>query len=82
MTENKIRSFLDNLKKTAETQKNYGLYREASLPVMDAAVCPHCGAGRAKADGLTHCAYCGRRFLAVALDDGIYLKKTDNSPNV
>ena len=43
MAENKIRSFLDNLKKTAETQKNYGLYREAFPPVMDATVCPHCG---------------------------------------
>jgi uncharacterized Zn finger protein (UPF0148 family) len=49
---------------------------------MDAAVCPNCGAGRAKQDGLTHCAYCGYQFLDVELDDGIYLKKEDNSPHV
>jgi uncharacterized protein (DUF983 family) len=82
MAENKTLSFLDNLKKTAAAQKNYCLYEEASPPGMDAARCPNCGAGRAKQDGLTHCAYCGHRFLDVKLDDGIYLKKEDNSPHV
>lgn len=79
MAENKTRSFLDNLKKTAAAQKSYGTCGEASPPVMDAAVCPNCGAGRAKQDGLTRCAYCGYRFLDVELDDGIYLTKEDNS---
>jgi DNA-directed RNA polymerase subunit RPC12/RpoP len=79
MAENKTRSFLDNLKKAAAAQKNYGVCREASPPVMDAAACPNCGAGRAKQDGLTRCAYCGHRFLDVELDDGIYLTKEDNS---
>jgi uncharacterized Zn finger protein (UPF0148 family) len=79
MAENKARSFLDSLKKTAAAQKNYCLYGEASPPVMDAAVCPNCGAGRAKQDGLTRCAYCGYRFFDVELDNGIHLKKEDNS---
>jgi uncharacterized Zn finger protein (UPF0148 family) len=82
MAEHKTRSFLDNLKKTAAAQKNYLLYEEAAPPAMAAAVCPNCGAGRAKQDGLTHCAYCGHRFLDVELDDGVYLKKEDNSPHV
>jgi uncharacterized protein (DUF983 family) len=82
MAENKTLSFLDKLKKTATAQKDYLTCREASPPGMDAAVCPNCGAGRAKQDGLTHCAYCGHRFLEVELDDGIYLKKADNSPHV
>jgi uncharacterized Zn finger protein (UPF0148 family) len=82
MAENKTRSFLDNLKKTAAAQKSYLLYEKAAPPEMAAAVCPNCGAGRAKQDGLTHCAYCGHRFIDVELDDGIYLKKEDNSPHV
>jgi DNA-directed RNA polymerase subunit RPC12/RpoP len=82
MAENKTLSFLDNLKKTASEQKSYLLYEKTVPPAMDAAVCPNCGAGRAKQDGLTHCAYCGHRFLDVELDDGIYLKKEDNSPHV
>jgi endogenous inhibitor of DNA gyrase (YacG/DUF329 family) len=82
MAENKTLSFLDRLKKTAAAQKNYGACGEVSPPVMDAALCPNCGAGRARQDGLTHCAYCGHRFLDVDLDDGIYLAKKDNSPHV
>jgi uncharacterized Zn finger protein (UPF0148 family) len=46
---------------------------------MDASDCPNCGAGRAKQDGLTHCAYCGHEFLSVKLTDGIFIKKEDNS---
>ncbi|MDR2132837.1 MAG: hypothetical protein LBP30_05760 [Clostridiales Family XIII bacterium] len=82
MAENKALSFLENLKKTAATQKSYGESSEPYPPAMDAALCPNCGAGRAKQDGLTHCAYCGHRFLDVNLDDGVYLKKEDNSPHV
>ncbi|MDR2210254.1 MAG: hypothetical protein LBO65_02120 [Spirochaetaceae bacterium] len=82
MAENKTLSFLDKLKKTAAEQKNYLLYEKTTPPSLGAAVCPNCGAGRAKQDGLTHCAYCGHQFLDVELDDGIYLKKEDNSPHV
>jgi uncharacterized Zn finger protein (UPF0148 family) len=46
---------------------------------MNAKDCPNCGAGRAKQDGLTHCAYCGFEFLNVKLTDGVYIKKEDNS---
>ena len=43
------------------------------------ASCPGCGAGRARADGLTRCAYCGHEFMSRALTDGIYLSSSDNS---
>jgi hypothetical protein len=72
-------SFLEKLKQKAESQKTYGgdcTPIEASMDVKD---CPNCGAGRAKHDGLTNCAYCGFEFLSVQLTDGIYLKKDDNS---
>ncbi|MDR2157334.1 MAG: hypothetical protein LBO81_06100 [Clostridiales Family XIII bacterium] len=81
MTENKALSFLNNLKKAASAQKAY-LAQGETPPGMDVALCPNCGAGRAKQDGLTHCAYCGHRFLDTKIDDGVYLKKEDNSPHV
>lgn len=74
-----ILSFLEKLKLKAESQKTYGGESapvEASMDVKD---CPNCGAGRAKQDGITHCAYCNFEFLSVTLTDGIYIKKEDNS---
>ncbi|WP_223302280.1 hypothetical protein [Flavobacterium branchiophilum] len=69
------------MKLKVQSQKTYGIdennaFKEAK---MDAADCPNCGAGRAKQEGLTHCAYCGHEFLAVKLTDGIFIKKEDNS---
>ncbi|MDR2108739.1 MAG: hypothetical protein LBP28_04695 [Coriobacteriales bacterium] len=81
MAENKTLSFLGSLKKAASAQKTY-LAQEETPPGMDVALCPNCGAGRAKHDGLTHCAYCGYQFIDTELGDGIYLKKEDNSPHV
>jgi uncharacterized Zn finger protein (UPF0148 family) len=80
MEEKKPLSFVEKMKLKAQSQKTYGIesetFKEAKL---DAADCPNCGAGRAKQDGLTHCAYCGHEFLAVKLTDGIFIKKEDNS---
>lgn len=81
MEEKKPLSFVEKMKLKAQSQKTYGIdenntFKEAK---MDAADCPNCGAGRAKQDGLTHCAYCGHEFLAVKLTDGIFIKKEDNS---
>lgn len=70
-------SFLQKLKEK-QTQDNL---QKEEAPKMGVAVCPACGAGRAKQDGLTHCAYCGFEFLSVTLTDGLYLKKEDNSNN-
>ena len=44
------------------------------------ATCPQCGAGRAKHDGLTACAYCGFGYTRTVLTDGIHIQQTDNSP--
>jgi uncharacterized Zn finger protein (UPF0148 family) len=81
MEEKKPLSFVEKMKLKAQSQKTYGIdenntFKEAK---MDASDCPNCGAGRAKLDGLTHCAYCGHEFLAVQLTDGIFIKKEDNS---
>lgn len=79
MENKKVSSFLDKLKESAKKQENYGgaiEINEAKINVRD---CPGCGAGRAKQDGVTHCAYCGYEFLNVKLTDGIYIKKEDNS---
>jgi uncharacterized Zn finger protein (UPF0148 family) len=79
MAENKTHAFLDNLKKKAAAQESYGGFGRPIPANMDARVCPNCGAGRAKQDGLTQCAYCGYRFLDADLTDGVYIKKEDNS---
>ncbi|OJU47945.1 MAG: hypothetical protein BGN96_05550 [Bacteroidales bacterium 45-6] len=77
--EKKVNSFLENLKKKAKEQKQYGGETKIVEAKMDVRDCPNCGAGRAQQDGLTHCAYCGFEFLSVKLTDGIYVKKEDNS---
>lgn len=72
-------SLIERMKQMAINQKNYGgeyVEEQAKINVRD---CPNCGAGRAKQDGLTHCAYCNFEFLSVVLTDGINLKKEDNS---
>lgn len=79
MENKKVSSFLNKLKENAKKQENYGGTAEihdAQIHVRD---CPSCGAGRAKLDGVTLCAYCGFEFLSVKLSDGVYIKKQDNS---
>jgi uncharacterized Zn finger protein (UPF0148 family) len=80
METNKPLSFVEKMKLKAQNQKSYGIdsevFKEAKL---DAIACPNCGAGRAKQDGLTHCAYCGHEFLAVTLTNGIFITDQDNS---
>lgn len=77
--ENKALSYLERLKKQVQEQKKYGCEYHAQEARIEAATCPNCGAGRAKMDGLTKCAYCGHEFLKVELTDGINIKKDDNS---
>lgn len=75
----KALSFVERMKLKAKAQnreENIYTEREASI---DVTVCPNCGAGRAKSDGLTACAYCGYKFVAVTLTDGLNIKKEDNS---
>lgn len=79
MEEKKVNSFLNRLKEKAQKQTNYGGEIENTEAKMNAKDCPNCGAGRAKQDGVTHCAYCGFEFLSVKLTDGVYVKKEDNS---
>jgi uncharacterized Zn finger protein (UPF0148 family) len=77
--EKKALSFVEKMKLKAQSQKNYGGETEIKGANMEARDCPNCGAGRAKQDGLTHCAYCGFEFIAVQLTDGLHIKKEDNS---
>ncbi len=74
-------SILEKMKQKALDQKNYGGKFVEEAAKVTTRTCPNCGAGRAKQDGLTHCAYCGFEFLAVDLTDGINIKKEDNSKN-
>lgn len=73
------KSFLEKLKEKARTQGNYGGDMEAADAGLKAKDCPGCGAGRAKQDGVTRCAYCGFVFMDIEITDGIHLKKEDNS---
>jgi hypothetical protein len=78
--EKKTNSFLQKLKEKTASTKTY--MQDTSKPEeasMGAVVCPNCGAGRAKQDGVTHCAYCDFEFLATTLTDGIFVTKEDNS---
>ncbi|SHH07552.1 hypothetical protein [Flavobacterium defluvii] len=79
MEEKKVNSFLDRLKQKAQSQTNYGGEMEINDAKMNVRDCPNCGAGRAKQDGVTHCAYCGFEFITLKLTDGVYIKKEDNS---
>ena len=79
MEENKNLSFVEKMKLKAQQQKKYGddkfQTEQAKLDTQD---CPNCG-GRAKHEGITHCVYCGYEFISNKLDEGIYIKKEDNS---
>jgi uncharacterized Zn finger protein (UPF0148 family) len=77
--ENKALSILEKLKQKTQAQTPYGGEAKAMDAKMDATVCPNCGAGRAKTDGLTKCGYCGFVFIEKELTDGINIKKEDNS---
>lgn len=79
MAEKTTKSFLEKLKEKAKSQGNYGGDMEATDAGMQVRDCPNCGAGRAKQDGLTHCAYCGFAFMEGKLTDGVHVKKEDNS---
>jgi uncharacterized Zn finger protein (UPF0148 family) len=72
-------SLVERMRQKALAQKSYGGESVESAAKMGAATCPHCGAGRAKGDGLTQCAYCGHEFMATMLSDGLNIKKEDNS---
>ncbi|UIR55071.1 hypothetical protein LZQ00_12355 [Sphingobacterium sp. SRCM116780] len=81
-TENsKPLSILERMKQKAQEQQTYGGKQEDRPANMKAKDCPNCGAGRAQDDGLTHCAFCGFKFMTVKLTDGIHIKKEDNSNN-
>jgi uncharacterized Zn finger protein (UPF0148 family) len=77
--ENKALSFIERMKLKAQSQRNYGGEIESKNASMKAVTCENCGAGRAKNDGLTKCAYCGFEFISTELSDGLYIKKEDNS---
>ena len=79
MEEKKGLSFLEKLKAKAQAQEKYGGEIKAQDANMAANTCANCGAGRAKEDGVTHCAYCGHAFMQVKLTDGLNIKKEDNS---
>lgn len=74
-------SLIERMKQKARDQQSYGGKTENNSANTTARSCPNCGAGRAKDDGLTHCAYCGFTFMDVTLSDGLHIKKEDNSPN-
>ncbi len=72
-------SLIEKIKAKAKKQKSYGgdyLGEEAKINTI---TCSNCGAGRAKEDGLTKCAYCNFEFLAVKISKGINLSESDNS---
>lgn len=72
---NSSKSFLQKLKEKSASAGQ----QENKAAGMLATACPNCGAGRAKQDGITHCAYCGFEFISVKITDGIHLNKSDNS---
>lgn len=72
-------SFLNKIKKTATESKSYMGDMPTDEAGMAAATCPNCGAGRAKQDGVTHCAYCDFEFISVKITDGVFVNKDDNS---
>lgn len=77
--EKKTNSYLQKLKEKAANSKTYLGDTKPDEPGMAAATCPNCGAGRAKQDGVTHCAYCDFEFISTQLGDGVFISKDDNS---
>lgn len=72
-------SFIERMKLRATSQKSYGGKSTETDAGTAESSCINCGAGRAKQDGLTHCAYCGHAFIKTTLSDGSYIKMSDNS---
>lgn len=72
-------SFIEKMKLKALQQVSYGGEAKPENAKVEQTDCPNCGAGRAKQDGITHCAYCGFEFIRVKLENGIHIKKEDNS---
>jgi len=70
-------SLVARMKQNALAQKRE-VFEEKQAD-MNAATCPNCGAGRAKDDGITRCAYCGFEFIGRKLTDGIHITDNDNS---
>lgn len=70
-------SLIQKMKQTLQSQKRD--IPAQTAPTFHLHTCPNCGAGRAKSDGVTHCAYCNFEFIKTQITDGIHLKKTDNS---
>lgn len=70
-------SLIERLRRQAEAQQRDPLHMEDAQSHIT--VCPNCGAGRAKLDGITRCAYCGHAFITHQVSEGIQLKSTDNS---
>lgn len=74
-----IKKFLQHLIQKTANQKHYGGEVEDKKAEIDVKDCPNCGAGRAKNDGVTHCAYCGHEFIRTKITKGLYLDDQDNS---
>lgn len=70
-------SLVERLKRIALEQKRDSVEIKPAGAVI--VQCPQCGAGRAKQDGITKCAYCGYEFMTAQLSDGIHIKEEDNS---
>lgn len=70
-------SIVEQMKQRALAQQRDKVVEQQAESTV--ATCPQCGAGRAKHDGLTACAYCGYEYTQAVLSDGIHIKETDNS---
>ncbi|WP_353183644.1 hypothetical protein [Parapedobacter lycopersici] len=79
MENKKTPSLIARLRRQAREQARTPLTAEHAQ--TQTVTCPNCGAGRAKPDGLTHCAYCGHLFTEHRMTDGIHIKHHDNSNN-
>lgn len=76
---NKTLSFVERMKLRAQTEAAKNETVKEFGAAIGVEVCPNCGAGRAKQDGLTKCAYCGFVFIETTLTDGLNVTKEDNS---
>lgn len=75
----RTKDFLANLRQKPQAQRHYGGAVSPASAKLTHLACPHCGAGRSPADGLTRCAYCGHEFMTVVLGDGLTITQQDNS---
>lgn len=79
MSENKANSYIDRIRQRAREQASYGGDAPATAASIAVRDCSGCGAARAWADGLTHCAFCGFEFIATTLSDGVHITADQNS---